>query len=138
MTPLIVVLVVFGGDTGTGTGFFFGFPSSSFSGSSSFGFGAGIGGGFGFPVVVFPLVADVDEIVMLVDVIAGASVDFSLASSLAMSLSPPGRVTMVALASFSACSLVILAYSIALDSFAIFSLVWVTTIVSAPSISAHA
>jgi hypothetical protein len=101
-------------------------------------FESGIGGGFGFPVVVFPLVADVDEIVMLVDVIAGASVDFSLASSLAISLSPPGRVTMVALASFSACSLVIFAYSIALDSFAIFSLVSVTTIVSAPSISAHA
>jgi hypothetical protein len=85
-----------------GCGIGAGFPSFFFS--SSFGFGAGTPGGFGFPVDVFVLT---DVTVIEVVVIDGPSSFFSFfsfSSASSVSFSPPGRVTIVALASFSAVS----------------------------------
>jgi len=112
-------------------------PSSSFLGSSTFGFGAGIPGAFGFPVDVFPAPLEA-VMVILALVIDAPVVSVSLASSLAISLSPPGRVTIVALASFSAASLVLVAASIVFVSFSILDFDSVTTLARDASTVPHA
>jgi hypothetical protein len=123
--------------TGTGTGFGFSpsLPSSFFS---SFGFGAGTGGAIGFPVEVFPFLPT-ETVIAVVEVetlslasLASSSYFFSTFSTSSL---PPGRVTMVALASFSAVSTVFFDSSTFSVNFLIFAAVFSTVSASLPSIS---
>jgi len=139
--PIIfyVFLIALVGYTGTGTGSLMILPSSSFFGSSTFGFGAGIPGAFGFPVDVFDDVFEaVTVILALVIEDPVMSLSDALDSSLAMSFSPPGRLTMVTLASFSAFSLVALATSIVFVRVSILVLDSVTTLARDASMVPHA
>jgi len=128
------------GATGTGTVFF----SSSFFSSSfvlDFGFGAGTGGAIGFPVDVFPAfpAETVTELVEI-EVFFSSSFSFLVSSScffstFSTSSLPPGRVTTVALASFSAVSTFFFYSSIFSVNFLTFSVVFSTTSASFESAS---
>jgi hypothetical protein len=124
----------------TGTGIGFGF-SPAFGFSSSFGFGAGTAGAIGFPVDVLPFFPEVTVTELVeISVLAGFSAFFSSSSFFSYfstSSLPPGRVTIVALASFSDDSTVFLTSSILLVSFLIFSADSSTTLASLLSVSPH-
>jgi len=115
----------------------FGF-SSGFGSSASF-FGAGTAGSLSFPVAVV-VVAVVDAVVeaigSLVTVVVLMLVSLS-SSSFSSFSSPPGRVTIEVLASFSASSAAALAVAMSAVIFSILSVASLTLFRSSSSISEH-
>lgn len=124
------------GCTGTGLGFGLA-PSLVSSFASSFGFGAGTGGAIGFPVDVFPFlpvvtVIELGEMAVSLDSLASSSYFFSTFSTSSL---PPGSVTIVALASFSAVSTAFLFSSTLAVNFLILAAVFSTVSASFASTS---
>jgi hypothetical protein len=119
-----------------GTGILIGFGLSA-SFASSF-FGGGTAGSLIFPVVVVVVVEElvVVLVVVVVVVVVLMLVSFN-SSSFSSFSSPPGRVTIEVLASFSASSAVVLAVVMVSVIFSILSVASLTAFRRSSSISAH-